>query len=96
MSSTNIVRPEPTRVAFVPAAIFTASLMAASVVTYWLTTILLADVHSLSRADDLLGGMWAVIATIFVFRAEIPSSLTTARLRFASTCFSCSGERATS
>jgi uncharacterized membrane protein YccC len=38
------------------------------VISYWLITHLLARMVSLSRDDDLLGGMWAVVATIFVHR----------------------------
>ena len=29
-----------------------------------------------SQDDDLLGGMWAVVATIFVFRHELSQSVT--------------------
>jgi hypothetical protein len=38
----------------------------ACLITYGLATHLLSRVYSLSRDDDLLGGMWAVLATIFV------------------------------
>jgi len=41
----------------------------ACVVTYLLATKLLSWVHSVAPADDLLGGMWAVIAAIFVNRS---------------------------
>jgi len=30
-------------------------------VSYWLITYVLSHVHSVSRADDQLGGMWAVV-----------------------------------
>jgi hypothetical protein len=33
-----------------------------------LITHILANTYSISRDDDLLGGMWAVVATIFVYR----------------------------
>ena len=46
---------------------WTAALLAAAcLVTYWLTTRVLGAVYLLSRDDDLIGGLWAVIATIFV------------------------------
>jgi hypothetical protein len=45
-------------------------LAVACLVTYWLGTRLLSRVHSVGRDDDLLGGMWAVLATIFVLRAS--------------------------
>ena len=32
-------------------------------ITYWLTVHGLARIHSVSAADDVLGGVWAVIAT---------------------------------
>ena len=35
-------------------------------ISYWLITHILANTYSISRDDDLLGGMWAVVATIFV------------------------------
>ena len=36
--------------------------------SYWLVTRFLARVYSVSRDDDLLGGMWATVATVFVYR----------------------------
>jgi hypothetical protein len=40
----------------------------ACLLSYWLVTYLLARLHSVSAADDMLGGLWAVIATVFVCR----------------------------
>jgi uncharacterized membrane protein YgaE (UPF0421/DUF939 family) len=40
------------------------------------------------RADDLLGGMWAVVATIFVFRDSREGSLSAGRDRLIATCVS--------
>ena len=45
-----------------------AVLAIACLITFWLTTHLLSRVYAVSHDDDLLGGMWAVIATVFVFR----------------------------
>ena len=39
--------------------------------TYWLATTILAHVYSPSAADDELGGLWAVIATVFVLRGDL-------------------------
>ncbi|MFF1604668.1 hypothetical protein ACFVYV_46025 [Streptomyces mirabilis] len=39
----------------------------ASLLSYWLTTTIMSSVH-LSHEDGQLGGMCAVIATIFVLR----------------------------
>jgi hypothetical protein len=36
-------------------------------ITYWLITRMLAHMISVSRNEDLLGGMWAVVATVFVY-----------------------------
>jgi uncharacterized membrane protein YccC len=40
----------------------------ACVISYWLITSILTREYSVSRDDDLLGGMWAAVATIFVYR----------------------------
>jgi hypothetical protein len=50
-------------------------LAVACLITYWLVTSALSRVYSLSRDDDLLGGMWAVLATIFVLRDKVKVDL---------------------
>jgi hypothetical protein len=45
------------------------------VISYWLITHLLARFFSVSRDDDLLGGMWAVVATLFVYRDSYEESV---------------------
>ncbi len=60
----------------------------ACLVTYWLTTHLLSRIHSVGRDDDLLGGMWAVIATIFVCRDSVRQSVGAALSRMAATSVS--------
>jgi uncharacterized membrane protein YccC len=40
----------------------------ACLISYWLITSILTREYSVSRDDDLLGGMWAAVATIFVYR----------------------------
>ena len=57
----------------------------ACVVTYLLATKLLSWVHSVAPADDLLGGMWAVIAAIFVNRNSYREGLSAAVSRLAAT-----------
>jgi uncharacterized membrane protein YccC len=57
----------------------------ACLVTYWLATHLLSRVHSVGRDDDLLGGMWAVIATIFVLRDSLAKSVAAAVSRTSAT-----------
>ena len=41
--------------------------------------------YSLSRADDLLGGLWAVLATIFLLRGSFGKSVAAAASRMAAT-----------
>ena len=57
----------------------------ASLVSYLLATKLLSWVHSVSPADDMLGGLWAVIAAIFVNRSTYSDSLSAAVSRMAAT-----------
>src|ERR1700739_794172 len=45
-----------------------AILAVACLISYLLITSVLTHEYSVSRDDDLLGGMWAAVATIFVYR----------------------------
>jgi hypothetical protein len=63
-------------------------LAAACLISYWLTTRVLSLVYSVSPGDDALGGMWAVIATVFLFRQSYHSSLAAAVSRMAATLVS--------
>src|ERR1700728_4166325 len=58
------------------------------VISFELITHLLAHIYSISRDDDLLGGMWAVVATIFVYRYSRVQSLNAALSRTAATLLS--------
>src|SRR6516162_5199655 len=60
------------------ALLHSVALGVACFVTWELTTEVLSHVHSISEADDLLGGMWAVIATVFVYRTSYQESVTAA------------------
>jgi len=52
-------------------AVGSATILAiACLLSYWLITTVLTREYSVSREDDLLGGMWAVVATIFVYRGS--------------------------
>ena len=62
------------------------SMSAACLVSYWIMTRGLAAL--VGRADDLLGGMWAVLATIFVFRETRSSTLSAGASRLLATCVS--------
>jgi uncharacterized membrane protein YgaE (UPF0421/DUF939 family) len=58
----------------------------ACLITYWIIT------HALSRfvdePSDFLGGMWAVAATVFVFRETRLRSLSAGTARLIATCVS--------
>jgi uncharacterized membrane protein YccC len=77
-------RPPETRDVFLHGV--TLSIL--SVISYWLITHMLVRVFSASRDDDLLGGMWAVAATIFVYRRSYEESVGAALSRMAATSLS--------
>lgn len=53
--------------------------------SFSVVTRVLAFGFSISVADDLLGGMWAVIATVFVYRESYDQSLMAALSRMSAT-----------
>jgi uncharacterized membrane protein YgaE (UPF0421/DUF939 family) len=63
-------------------------LAVACLISYWLTTRVLSLVYSVSKDDDVLGGMWAVIATVFLFRDSYAKSIAAAVSRMAATLVS--------
>ena len=65
-----------------------AALAIACFASYWLIARILAHVYSISRDDDLLGGMWAVAATLFVYRYSYEQSIRAALSRMAATSVS--------
>jgi uncharacterized membrane protein YccC len=65
-----------------------AALSILCVISYWLITHLLSRAFSVSRDDELLGGMWAVVATIFVYRYSYEQSVVGALSRLAATSLS--------
>jgi hypothetical protein len=71
----------------VPALVSGAGLALASLVSYELTTRILTSAIS-SRDDQLLGGMWSVVATVFVCRESYRQSLSAALSRTAATALS--------
>ena len=70
------------------AVVHSAALAIACVISYELITHVLAPLHSVSQADDYLGGMWAVIATVFVYRIGHRESVAAASSRTVATLFS--------
>ena len=70
------------------AAVQSAALAIACLIAYELITQLLGHIYFLSHANSLLGGMWAVIATIFVFRLCYEESIVAAVSRMTATLVS--------
>jgi uncharacterized membrane protein YccC len=70
----------------VRAAVADSILLAvAGLISYWLTTGVLSLVYSVSQGDDARSGLWAVIATVFLFRDSHDKSLAAAVSRMAAT-----------
>jgi uncharacterized membrane protein YccC len=57
-------------------------------ISYGVITHILTRAYFVSRDDDLLGGMWAVAATIFVYRESYQQSVRAALSRIAATLLS--------
>jgi uncharacterized membrane protein YccC len=73
----------------VRAAVFDCGVLSlACLLAYWLVTFVFSRVYSLSRADDLVGSLWAVIATVFVFRDSYLRSVRAAASRMSATLVS--------
>ena len=53
--------------------------------TFWLVADVITHIYEDSRDSDLLGGMWATLATIFVSRATFQESLSAGVSRMAAT-----------
>ena len=64
-----------------------AGLAFAALVSYELATRILSSAIS-SRDDQLLGGMWSVVATVFVCRESYKDSVSSAMSRIAATSLS--------
>ncbi|HEY6767356.1 MAG TPA: FUSC family protein [Candidatus Sulfotelmatobacter sp.] len=60
----------------------------ASLISYLLITTVLTREYFVSRDDALLGGMWAAVATIFVYRESYDQSARAALSRAFATLFS--------
>ena len=76
------------RPAFTETLVHGAVLGVASLLTFVLVTDGLSALHDLPRSDDELGGMWAVVATVFVYRASYADSVAQALARMAATLVS--------
>jgi uncharacterized membrane protein YccC len=66
--------------------VYAVDMAIACLVAYWIITVALA--RFVDRPSDLLGGMWAVVATVFVFRETRLDSLSAGLARLIATCVS--------
>jgi uncharacterized membrane protein YccC len=73
-----------TKIAIIHGVILAAS----CAISYWLITHILGHSIAVSRDDELLGGMWATIATLFVYRFSYEQSIGAAVSRMTSTAVS--------
>ena len=65
---------------------FSVNMAIASVISYWIMTYALSGL--VDSATHYLGGMWAAVATIFVFRDTRTASVSAGLQRFMATCVS--------
>jgi uncharacterized membrane protein YccC len=66
---------------------YTLELTLACLTAFWIITGILRPFVE-NAADNLLGGMWAVVATVFVFRDTSDQSLSAGISRMIATCVS--------
>jgi uncharacterized membrane protein YccC len=66
--------------------VYALNMAIACLVSYWIITLILS--RSVDRPFDLLGGMWAVAATVFVFRETRVHSFSAGVARLLATCVS--------
>jgi hypothetical protein len=66
--------------------VFALEMMISCLITFWIITHVL---HPLvEKPDEFLGGMWGVVATVFVFRGTNGGSLSAGLSRMVATCVS--------
>jgi uncharacterized membrane protein YccC len=83
-----VTRNFPTRAQTLRDMLHAVVLAVACLSTYLLATHAVSRVYFISDDDELLGGMWATIATIFVMREGYQQSVTAAVSRMAATLVS--------
>jgi uncharacterized membrane protein YccC len=66
--------------------IFAVEMTIACAISYWVITSGLA--RFVDKPSDFLGGMWAVVATVFVFRDTSSNSVHAGLARLIATCVS--------
>jgi uncharacterized membrane protein YccC len=66
--------------------VYSLNMAVACLITYWVITSILAKF--VDQASDFLGGMWAVVAVVFVFRDTRAHALSAGIARLIATCVS--------
>jgi len=66
--------------------VYSLNIGIACLITYWIITYLLYGF--VNQASDFLGGMWAVVAVVFVFRDSRAHALSAGIARLIATCVS--------
>src|SRR5712675_1482398 len=66
--------------------VYALNMALACLITYWIMTHILS--RFVDKPSDFLGGMWAVVATVFVFRETRLQSLSAGIARLIATCVS--------
>lgn len=66
--------------------VYSLNMAIACLISYWIMTHILSRL--VDRPSDFLGGMWAVAATVFVFRESQVRSLSAGVARLIATCVS--------
>jgi uncharacterized membrane protein YccC len=66
--------------------IYALGMTIACAISYWITTSGL--IAFVDKSSDFLGGMWAVVATVFVFRDTRINSISAGLARLIATCVS--------
>ena len=65
---------------------YSVNMAIACLISYWIITYVLSG--TVAKDDTYLGGMWAAVATVFVFRDSREHSLSAGTARFVATCVS--------
>ena len=66
--------------------IYALEMAIACAISYWIITYVLSPF--VDKASDFLGGMWAVVATVFVFRDSRANTMSAGLERLIATCVS--------
>jgi len=66
--------------------VYSLNMAIACLITYWIITYMLSGF--VDQASDFLGGMWAVVAVVFVFRDTRARALSAGIARLIATCVS--------